>query len=375
VRSGDLLWFVAGRGVTVVNAAKLPLHPEPSTERVRIEEVVVDGRPMPLGVLSPLPPRTARVQIDYTVLNLTAPHKTRFRYRLEGFDDDWIDAGGRHSAFYTNLSPREYTFQVIASGSDGSFVSPPAEWRFNIRPMFYQTWWFAVLCVAGTIVLIGASWRIHVHRVRNQFVLLLKERARLSREVHDTLLQSMFGVALECDALHTAAAPHAPELRERLQRLRRRVEADIRDARQSIWNLRSSRLEHQGLAPALNEVGRQLFESTLVDYRFELDGAPREMAPEAEEQLLRIGSEAMSNVVRHAKASDVIVRLSYHEQGVTVTVIDNGQGFDPQRAGADGHIGLETMQERASLIGGALRVDSTPGQGTTVTADVPEARI
>lgn len=371
-RSGsDRLWFVTGRGITVVDASALPNHSTPSADRVRIEGVVVDGHPEPVAPFTQLPARTARVQIDYTVLNLTAPHRTRFRYRLQGFDADWVDAGSRHSAFYTNLRPGDYTFQVAASGADGSFPDTTAAWPFSVRPMFYQTWWFALTCVAGVVVAIAGAWRVHVHRVRSQFVLLLKERARLSREVHDTLLQSMFGVALECDALQSTAPPHELELRERLRRLRRRVEADIREARQSIWNLRSPRLEEQDLASALREVGHQLLESTGVRFRFELDGTPRNTASDINEQLMRIGSEAIANVVRHADASEVVVNLSYHATGVTLTVSDDGRGFEAMSPAPHGHIGLTTMRERATLVGGTLRVETHPGAGTTVIAAVP----
>ena len=98
------------------------------------------------------PPRTSRVEIDYTVLNLTSALKTRFRYRLDGFDSDWIDAGTRQQAFYTNLPPRDYAFRVMASAADGTFSEPATVWRFAIQPMFYQTTWFLVTVGFAAVV-------------------------------------------------------------------------------------------------------------------------------------------------------------------------------------------------------------------------------
>lgn len=372
VRAGDgRLWFVAGRGVTVVDPQAVGAE-RPRDDKVRIEGAVVDGAPLSAASAQVLPPGTARVQVDYTVLDLTSPQKRRFRHRLDGFDPDWIDAGTRHSAFYTNLPPRDYTFRVMATDADGAFTDAIGEWRFRIRPAFYQTWWFAAACLGAAALSIGAAWRVHVLRMRKQFSLLLGERARLSREVHDTLLQSMFGYALQFDALAEAVGASAPHLHERLAGLRHQVEDDIREARQSIWNLRSPMLERQDLPSTLKDVAEHAVASTSVDFDFDVGGAPRRVSPQLEEQLLRIGREAVSNCVRHAHATRIKMSLDYGEKAITLTVADDGQGFDagspPEQSE---HFGLTTMRERAESVGGSLLVRSGRGQGTTVTATVP----
>jgi signal transduction histidine kinase/ligand-binding sensor domain-containing protein len=372
VRSADgALWFVAGRGVTVVDATRLN-DAVRSPERVRIEGAVVDGQPLPAAAPVELPPGTARVEIDYTVLNLTSPHRTRFRHRLDGFDADWVDAGARYSASYTNLAPGDYVFRVMAAGAEGTFTDPPAAWRFAIRPMFYQRWWFAIACAAVAFAGVTTAWRLHVRRVRKEFGLLLGERARLSREVHDTLLQSMFGFALECDALREAMPRSEERLRERLKNIRRQIEADMREARQSIWNLRSPRLESGGLAAALEGFAKQAFEAAGIAFTFAVIGTPRPTAPDVEEHLMRIGREAISNAARHSHAGAVNVTLSYEDGGVTLKVADDGQGFTPgDPALAAEHFGLTTMKERAQSVGGTLDVETHAGRGTIVTAAMP----
>jgi signal transduction histidine kinase len=374
VRATDgRLWFVAGRGVTVVDPDVLDDATKPASP-VRIEGAIVDGRRLSTASSRALPPRPARLQIDYTVLNLTSPLKTRYRHRLDGFDADWIDAGMNHSASYTHLPPRAYTFRVMATADDGSFSEPAAEWAFSIEPMFYQTWWFANALVGAIALAIGVAWRLHVLTVRRRFALLLGDRARLSREVHDTLLQSMFGFALQVDALGAAVANSAPELRSRLASLRHQVEEDIREARQSIWNLRSPKLEAQDLPSALKDAAEHAAASNGVRPVFAVSGAPRRAPPGVEEQLLRIGREAIANVVRHAHAHEMQVALQYDEDRITLRVRDDGQGFEPsaQSVMAE-HFGLTTMRERAESVGGTLVVDAHPGTGTTVTVVIPDA--
>ena len=373
VRAGDgRLWFVAGRGVTVVDPDALKDEALP-VAAVRIESALVDGRRVAPGSTQVLPPRTARLQVDYTVLNLTSPLKTGFRHKLEGFDADWIDAGTAHSASYTNLPPRGYVFRVMATGADGTFGEPAAEWRFRIQPTFYQTWWFVGLGLTAIGASIALSWRVHALRVRRQFALLLGERARLSREVHDTLLQSMFGFALQVDALGAAVPTSAPELRGKLANLRHQVEEDIREARQSIWNLRSPRLAVRDLAGTLRDAAALAAGSAGIRPVIDVTGVPRRATPHVEEQLLRIGREAMSNVLRHAQAHEMRVLLHYNASSITLQIVDDGSGFESSgRPVPMGHFGLTTMRERAESAGGTLAIDSRVGAGTTVTAVIPD---
>ena len=371
-RSADgQLWFVAGRGVTVVDPAAVG-EARALDAPVRIEGAIADGQALSASGPHVLPPGTARVQIDYTVLDLTSPQKRRFRHRLEGFDRDWVDAGTSHSASYTNLPPRAYTFRVMATREDGTFSTVESRWAFTIRPAFYQTWSFVAALLVAATILIGAAWRLHVLRMRRQFSMLVGERARLSREVHDTLLQSMFGYALQFDALAQSVPPSDAQLRSRLGQLRHQVEDDIREARQSIWNLRSPRLEQQDLVTSLREAVELAAGSRNVRLTFDVTGTPRRATSHVEEQVLRIGREAVSNALRHARASRVTVTLGFAASDITLTVDDDGPGFDVEQCSpANDHFGLTTMRERAESAGGSFRIHSAPGRGTTVTASLP----
>lgn len=364
------LWFVTGRGLTIVDPRSLKTGRAPA--KVKIEEANADDQTLSPAAEARLPPRTARLQIDYTALELTSPQKIRFRYRLEGFDADWIDAGSRRQALYTHLPPRKYRFHVVASHSDGSWNEPGAVWDFSIRPMFYQTSWFVALCVLALSLGTWAAWQLHVRHIRREFALVLGERVRLSREIHDTMLQSLVGVALQCDAVSNSLdTPSAA--RDQLVRIRKHVEDFIREARQSIWNLRSPALERSDLAAALRESGKRATDGRPVGFDLHVSGAPYRSAPGVEEQLLRIGQEAVLNAVQHAQADRVRVELEYGDESLVLRVSDNGHGFDPAFAAdePEGHYGLVSMKERAEQIGGRFNLATSADAGTVVETVVP----
>jgi signal transduction histidine kinase/ligand-binding sensor domain-containing protein len=373
VRAGDgRLWFVGGRGVTVIDPAAFPADGAPPV-RVRIESAYLDDRRVPATAQIQLPPRTTRLEIQYAVPNLGSPLETRFRHRLEGLDASWIEAGTRTEAFYTNLPPRRYRFQVMASNEDGTWAAPAAVWDFSIAPMFYQTAWFAAVCVAAAILAVAGLWQYHLRQVRQRFGLLLGERARLSREIHDTLLQSLVGVALQLDVIANDLESSAPPAREQFVRMRRNVEEYIREARQSIWDLRSLKLGCTDLAAALREAGENATSGAAVRFHLTVKGTTRRCPAKVEEQLLRIGQEAILNAVRHAQPREVCVELQYNEESVVLRVLDDGHGFNPERvvAEAEGHYGLVSMKERAEEIGGGFRISSSIGRGTEVETVVP----
>lgn len=371
VRAPDgTLWFVTSRGVTIIDPRAVEENHEPAP--VRIDTVVADEQRLDSGSGSTLGPGTRTLEIVYGALTLRSSSMTYFRYRLEGFDTDWIEAGTRRQVSYTNLPPGKYRFRVMAGSHEAGWGEPGTAWDFSIQPMFYQTWWFLVTCVAALGLVVGAAWRLHLLQVRKHFALLLGERARLSREIHDTLLQGLFGVALRCDAIANGVESAAPEVKEHFTRIRKDVEEYIREARQSIWNLRSPKLQHHGLSAALRDVGAHATAATGVGFTFTTTGEPHPCAPEVEEQLLRIGQEAVLNAIRHAHPSEVHMNLQYDDSSVVLRIRDDGRGFDAQHVqGANGHYGLTTMRERAQAVGGGLIIDSGVGRGTEVSTAVP----
>jgi signal transduction histidine kinase len=371
--SDGRLWFVRGGGLTAVDPRHLGPITAPMSAPVRIEAAVANERKLTPDPLTSLPAGTRRLQISYTALALTASNKIRFRYRLDGFDTDWVEAGTRRQAFYTNLSPKNYQFRVEANSEDGTWRPATAAWAFAIQPAFYQTNWFYAASFAVVVLMVAGAWRVRLHRVRREFSLVLAERARLSREIHDTLLQSLVGVALRFDAISNSLDSSSSAARHQLVRIRRHVEAYIREARQSIWDLRSPVLETHDLATALRDFGKRAAAATSVRFTAAVTGTPRRCSAKVENQLLRIGQEAITNAVRHAHATRITLEVRFEEHAVTLRVSDDGRGFEYEYPTHDteNHYGLTTMRERAEELGGRFTLATAVGRGTAVETVVP----
>src|SRR5262249_19489217 len=158
---------------------------------------VADGVRVDPATTHRLGPVPAMLQIDFTALSFRSPAKLRFRYQLEGFDAQWVEAGTRRQAFYTNLPARDYRFRISA-GHDGVWTES-APWGFSVSPRFYETSWFYGGCLLLVGIAAAFAWRMHVHQVRHELSLVLAERTRMAREIHDTLLQSLVAVAFNLD--------------------------------------------------------------------------------------------------------------------------------------------------------------------------------
>ena len=284
--SDGRLWFMTARGVTIMNPSELHQPRDPSP--VRIEEVLADGRPFITQPSMRLPAGTRRLEIDYTVIDLTSALKTRFRYRLEGFDPDWIESDTRRQV-YTNLPPREYVFRVSTTDDTGAGSPAQSEWRFSIAPMFYQSRWFYAAIAVTLAAAFGLVWQIRLRKVRKEFALLLGERARLGREIHDTLLQSLVGVSLQCDSIAADLEADAKIKRDKFVLMRKQVQEYIREAHEAIWDLRSGKLQDRDLATALRESTEQAINGHNIRVQFAAAAPPSRPLPKIEEQVLKIG--------------------------------------------------------------------------------------
>jgi signal transduction histidine kinase len=206
--------------------------------------------------------------------------------------------------------------------------------------------------------------------------MVLGERVRLSRELHDTLLQSLVGLALEFDAVSKSIETSPAAARERVVKIRERVEEYIREARRSIWSLRSPALETADLIDALRTSGERATASRPVGFTFSVQGAPRRQPANVEHQILRIAQEAVLNAIRHSGARQIHMDLRYDDRDLTLRVTDDGRGFEPGRVaeGTTDHYGITTMRERAQQVGGRVSISSAPGKGTVIEAVVPTTK-
>src|SRR6185295_626864 len=291
-------------------------------------------------------------------------------------DADWQDAGTRRQAVYTNLPPRTYRFQVLASNNDGVWSSAAASQTFLLRPAFYQTIWFRF---AVGFALVTAGWSAYRLRVRYltsqlrlRFDERLAERTRIARELHDNLLQSMLGVTLQVELIDELLPPDAPARRP-LERALHLSKNALADGRRTLNDLRSQTVDRDGIIAALSEVAKNLAPREGPDVQVSTDGDERPLRGMAGHDVALIGREAVANALRHAQAQRVRIILDYASDRFRLVVSDDGVGIDRQTLddGRPSHYGIEGMRERAQRIGATLTIASGVGEGTELVLTVP----
>ena len=365
------VWFARGGALTAIDPGGLqPTAAVPAA--VQIESVATDRGALDIATKPTLSAGTRRLDVTFSVLHLSPTPRLRFRHRLEGFDRDWRDAGTRNTASYMNLPPGSYRLVVEAYSTQGTF-GRAATWAFELPPALYETRAFRILALLAVSMIVVAAWWLRTRLVRRQFAAVLAERARVSREIHDTLLQGVLGISLHLDHLEHAPAMDETENRRRFGRLRLQLEAYIRDARQSILDLRSPVLEHRTFEEALNELAARLTADTGMHFSVKVRGKPRECPPRVENELLRIAHEAIVNAVRHSGGDSIQVELRFDDTAIVLRVADDGHGFDLERASSlePARFGLLSMQERAKTFGGKLSIVTSIQRGTDVEAVFP----
>jgi signal transduction histidine kinase len=314
-----------------------------------------------------------------SALSLVVPRKNNFRYRLVGHDTDWIDAGARRQAFYTDLPPCAYRFQVIASNNDGVWNESGASLDFSIIPTFYQTPWFVALCITAVV---GTLWLLYLMRVkqiemriRMRLEARVIERERIARDLHDTLLQSMQGLILRFQAV----LAHIPEGGERplqmMEQALERADQVLAEGRDHVYDLRKSTYASNDLPQALQALAEDLAQTAdNTRFRVTVEGTVRKVHPVVREETYRIGAEALTNAVRHAMATQVDTEIAYSRKSLTLRIVDNGRGFDAavlDEGAPRGHFGLTGMRERARRIRARFEVSTRPGSGSAVEVRVP----
>ena len=338
-----------------------------------LEEVRVDDAILAPDAPAVLPSGPKRFEFHYTAPVFSAPDKVRFRYKLEGFDADWVEAGTRRVAYYTNVPPRRYRFLVIAGSADGTWSDRSASFDFALAAPFYRRPPFWAAVVAAAAALAFGLHRLHLRQVKAQFAAVTVERGRIAREIHDTLAQGFVGIGVQLETVAKLQPISAEQAREHLDRARILVRSSLAEARRTVWALRPGSLEQDDLAGALAQVARQLSGDHEVEVR--VAGRPRRLPAEVENNLLRIGQEALANAARHARADEIKVDLQFGNGVVRLSVQDDGCGFDVEHAAqaASGHFGLAGIRERVHNLGGELSLLSRPGQGSELVVEVPVA--
>jgi len=371
--SDGRLWFMASRGLAWLDPAALPRNAVPPP--VVIRSIAAAGTTFTPSADLTLPPRSATVRIDYTALSLTVPERVRFRYRLDGSDKEWQDAGIRREAIYTNLGPRTYRFRVIASNNDGVWNETGATLAFTIAPAWYQTWWFMSLNVCAGVAIIAGAYRLRVRQLgramRLRFDERLAERTRVARDLHDTFLQTVQGSKLVADHALKNTADQASMVHA-LEQLSEWLGRATAEGRAALNSLRTPAIVSDDLPDAFRRLLDECRELAQMDGQLFIVGQPKRIHALVCDEAYRIGEEAIRNAYMHSGGTRVEVTLEYGPD-LIVRVSDNGVGLDPaiSELGKPGHFGISSIRERSARIGAVVTFASVSKQGTVVTLAVP----
>jgi signal transduction histidine kinase/ligand-binding sensor domain-containing protein len=362
------LWFATAKGVAVIDPRRISTD-EPAPP-ARVEKLTVDGESQ---VRAEYDPGRGEVTVEYSAAGLS--DRIRFRHRLEGLDDGWVDAGNRRQAYYSNLQPGRYRFLVMASNRHGVWNGEPVALAFAIRPPFHQTPLFYVVAAAVFGAGAVAAHRLRLRQMQSRFAAVIGERTRIARELHDTLAQGVAGIRLQVETGLDTMAEDAPAARDHFQLAGAMARTSLAEVRRSIWVLRAQTTKGQdGLVTTLSESLRHLTAGGTLRPTVTIAGEAHALPPAVEHNLLRILHELVLNAVRHSGAATLAVALDFGRDGVELRVKDDGRGFDAEAhlaaSGAE-HFGLLGMVERAEALGGKLELHSRPGEGTEVVCRLP----
>ena len=387
------LWFPTTKGLAIIDPGSFTTNTVPPP--VMIEELIVEGQPVKFhgpkaGVggagsapVLQIPPGKQRFELRYTGLSFAAPDKVRFKYRLGGLENEWVEAGTGRVAEYSYLRPGTYDFQVIACNNDDVWNKEGASLAFRVLPHVWQAWWFTIaLAVAAAVAVAALAISVTRMRVRRRMEhlerqrALERERARIARDIHDDLGASLTRITLlsqsvrsDLESGHRAGAD--------VDRIYGTARELTRSMDEIVWAVNP---QHDTLDSLVTYLGRfaQHFLTTAgircrLDAPLHLPALP--LTAEIRHNVFLAFKEGLHNVVKHAQATEVRLSLELRPDGFMLVIADNGRGFNwpagqmPATEPTDGHRlaggnGLTNMQKRLEEIGGRCGWDTTPGEGT-----------
>jgi signal transduction histidine kinase/ligand-binding sensor domain-containing protein len=364
------VWITTTQGAYWINPKSV--HRNPLPPPVLITSVVAAGNKYLTADKTTLPARTANFEVDYTALSLSMPSRVRFRYKLEGVDLEWQDAGTRRQAFYTNVPPGRHRFNVAAVNEDGVWNAVGASTTLIIPPAFYQTRWFLLLCCMAFVASIWQVYRLRLGQIRARLGERLRERERIARELHDTLIQSAQGLILIFQGF-AGQFPKPDPMRLKMEGALDQADHLLNEARSRVTELRTAGID-EDIVEALTRAGKELFVSGPSQFILVTAGTPREIPQPFADEIYRIGREALVNAATHANAKAVEVDITFDAEAFRLAVRDDGRGMRAEvlQAGSRArHFGLQGMRERAQRLGAELTLWSREDAGTELLLVVP----
>ncbi len=379
---GGNIYFPTMNGVAIVATRKIQYNA--LAPPVRIEKIYSEGVEIPWSNEITLLPDSTYLEIRYTALSYPEPRKVNFKYKLEGLHNTWLDAGTRRRAVFRHIPPGNFTFQVIACNNDGVWNAEGASIRISVLPPFWMRGWFQSLVLLFFLSSGPSLYYYRVTRLKKEKELQTRfseqliasqeqERSRIAAELHDGLGQQILVMKNRAEvALKTVSDPLKTG-----EQLREIIECAVRsmtDVRAITHDLRPIHLEQFGLQATLEYLCEQVRESSSIEWSYYIDNINNIIPHEREINFYRILQEGINNVIKHSGATRATIMIRKSIEQVTVSVWDNGKGFDQHLESTFTGLGLKGIQERAHTLGGLCEIKSQPGEGTAVIIIIPIQR-
>ena len=301
--------------------------------------------------------------LRYVALNFKTVPGNEYAYRLEGWDKEWNNVMNRRYASYPNLAPGKYTFRVRVAGSDGEWSGEEASVRVVVTPPFWLTWWFRVLIVLLVGGLLALAYRYRVHHLLE----LERTRQRIADDLHDDIGSKMSSIALKLE-LSSRSGNLDEEARRQFSDFSQTTRHLIRDLRDTVWIVDAKEDDLVSLVDRMKDTAQEMLTDHVLDFEKPqaLPSVPLPMA--TRRHIFLMFKEVLHNAMRHAQATHVNVHIAYSGHTLSITIEDDGRGFDVEhvRRGR----GLRTIHARARQLGASLDINSRVGDGTTVRISV-----
>jgi signal transduction histidine kinase len=378
------LWFPTAKGVVAVN----PEIGSGERPQVIIEKAIIDGQALPISSPIRVEPGQVNLDFEYTGISWGRPQEVGFKFQLAGLDRDWVDAGTSRAAHYSRLPPGRYSFHVIAQNGEGIWNTEGQSIRVIVLAPFYRTPWFQALTAALLASLLWVAWRWRVSQfersraVQQAFSRQLiasqeSERKRIAAELHDSLGQRLVLIKnLALIFLKSVSSKGTPT--NEVEEISSEASLALGEIREISYNLRPYQLDRIGLTKAVQALIRKASAAANIEFTAEIAEIDNLLPKDQEINFYRILQESINNVGRHSQATQVHIVIGHKAERVLLTIRDNGKGFAPEAvrpAAGSGGFGLVGISERAQLIGGTSRIESTPGHGTTVSIEVDLKKV
>jgi signal transduction histidine kinase/ligand-binding sensor domain-containing protein len=365
------LWFGSDQGLTRIEPQKERADPP----TVLVHSIRVNGQVRPLsdlGEVEPallaLSPSERQVQVDFGGFR----HDLLYQTRLSGVDAEWTPPSSSRSVHYLSLAPGSYELSIRAVTPEGHSSSHPARVSFRIARPLWQRSWFLGLAALAVAAAAHVSYRYRLSRLLE----LERVRTRIASDLHDDIGAGLSRIAVLSEVARHEAGGSSSPMSERLAVIARASRELVDSMGDIVWAINPERDQLRDLTQRMRRFASDVFTArgVLFTFRAPADDQHLKVRADVRRHIFLIGKESVNNVVRHSGCTQCGIELRVEGGWFVLTVEDNGQGFDP--AQADQGNGLVNMRERARLLGGQLRVDSGPGQGTTVLLRVPlNARV